>query len=146
MKFTSEDLMKSMGLAVGNKVKVKTYDNFEETFETYEVMQKAGDTYLQSIDCGFIDSFAYLIDQDFEILPRPKRVGDLKCDGKCPLCPCIYVCNEEVNAVDKTLYEVLEKGIATYTKIPKKLNGDIYNVIKARLDKEVLKEYETNNN
>ena len=134
MKFTSEDLMKAMGLAVGDRIKVKTYDNFEEVFETYEVMQKAGDTYLQSIDCGFIDSFAYLIDQDFEILPRPKRVGDLKCEElDCRNCPIRVICLEDRH-ISNSLYFNLE----LYNN-DQCINFDqeIYDILKKRLDKEV---------
>lgn len=157
MKFTSEDLMKAMCLQVGDKVKVKYVDGqFNETFETYEIKQGAGDTYMQSIDDGFIDSLAYLIDQDFEILPRPKRVGDLKCGfkkelggiGSCTTCPVRiicghYTCKDELGAGD-TLYEYLE----TYKKKIKEeydyededyndFDQEIYDLLKARLDKEV---------
>ena len=137
MKFTSEDLMKAMRLAVGDRVKVALTPNHYAIFtlvndenEGLSLISKEKEFY----------PVEFLVDLDFEILPRPKRVGDLKCDGKCLLCPCIYVCNEEVNAIDKTLYEVLELGIATFTKTPKKMNEEIHNVIKARLDREVVEE------
>ena len=133
MKFTSEDLMKAMGLQVGYKIKI-------DLGYTFEIVQNGKIISLERLGEGYYTDLEFLVDTDFEILPKPKRVGELKCDGKCPLCPCIYVCNEEVNAIDKTLYEVLELGIATFTKTPKKLNEEIHNVIKARLDKEVVGE------
>ena len=135
MKFTSKDLMKAMGLSVGDRIKISVANN---EF-IYEIRLNAENKpYLLNeqnlINCGDVHS---LIDMDIDIRPRPKRVGDLRCDGKCPLCPCIYVCNDEINAVNKTLYEILELGIATFTKTPQEMNKEIHDVIKARLDKAV---------
>lgn len=141
MKFTSEDLMKAIGLKVGDRVRCNKL--LGTVFEV--IKMDNGSIALDGLQTEW-HSIHELIDKDFEILPAPKRVGDLKCDGNCPSCPCIYVCNEEVNAIDKTLYEVLELGIATFTKMPKKLNGAIYDVIKSQLDKEVKDDENSINN
>lgn len=138
MKFTSEDLMKTMGLQVGDRIKAPNGVIYEVVSEVVDYANVIGLINKGKYEDNYFPLKMLVCDEDFEILPRPKRVGDLKCNGKCPLCPCIYVCNDQVNAIDKTLYEVLELGIATFTKTPKKMNEEIHNVIKARLDKEVL--------
>ena len=145
MKFTSEDLMKAMGLSIGDRVKVtmEFYDGIIKTglyeidkYNRLKCLPNQQKTDLIEFDGRGIETLmGYGV--EYEILPKPKRVGDLKCDGKCLLCPCIYVCNDEINAVNKTLYEILELGIATFTKTPQKMNKEIHDVIKARLDKEV---------
>ena len=141
MKFTSEDLMKAMGLSVGDRVKVKLGIGLDilSNSNNYvvEIFKDTTGIIMIKNDKNQSIFLTNLIGYDFEILPRPKRVGDLKCDGKCLLCPCIYVCNDEINAVNKTLYEILELGIATFTKTPQEMNKEIHDVIKARLDKEV---------
>lgn len=76
-----------------------------------------------------------LVDQDFEILPRPKRVGDLKCCeecGYCEKCPIIAICNGKW---ETTLYQILE-----YWKESDNFDQEIYDLLKARLDKEVVEE------
>lgn len=132
MKKTSQEFMEWLGLKVGDRIACL------DSRYIFEVIKHENNIYLMCRNTNIETQFIhYLLNIDFEILPQPKRVGDLKCESKCLSCPCIYVCNEEVNAVDKTLYEVLELGIATFTKIPEKLNGAIYDVIKSQLDKEV---------
>ena len=127
MKFTSEDLMKAMGLQVGDTIKLNG--------KTHTFTAKKDGTLI----CKNV--LKQLIDQEFEILPRPKRVGDLKCkEFTCTTCPLRAIdCANIVTSVEKTLYQILEeiKGIA--------LSGDyfdqeIYNLLKTRLDKEVVKE------
>ena len=127
MKFTSEDLMKAMGLAVGDKIKF-----YNEVFTIIENIPNyigiENDTALYNIDI--------LLNKEFEILPRPKRVGDLKCTDEieCKYCPLRMAnCTRTKNS---TLYKLLEeiKGIA--------LSGDyfdqeIHDLLKARLDREV---------
>ena len=125
MKFTSEDLMKAMGLQVGDRVKYcdKVYI---VSIEDNKVFLKDGVIWLYLLD--IVD------DQDYEILPRPKRVGDLKCgeygEHNCASCPIRAICAEdEYN--DKTLYSILELS----HKFAK--DQEIYNLLKSRLDKEV---------
>lgn len=127
MKFTSEDLMKAMGLAVGDKIKF-----YNEVFTIIENIPNyigiENDTALYNIDI--------LLNKEIDILPKPKRVGDLKCTDEieCKYCPLRMAdCTCTKNSI---LYKLLEeiKGIA--------LSGDyfdqeIYNLLKARLDREV---------
>lgn len=127
MKFTSEDLMKAMGLKVGDRVKMpfgmdeavcKLNDNYQLCFEDV-------DNYL---------TLENLLNKEYEILPAPKRVGDLKCNEikecklkgkKCPLTPvCIFI--------GKTPYERLE-----IWKESEYFDQEIYDILKNRLDKEV---------
>lgn len=118
MKFTSEMLMKAMGLAVGDKVIIngKTH-----TFTT----KKDGTLICKNV-------LKQLIDQDFEIILKPKKVGDLKCgDFECNKCPLQFVCNlyDSPFSEDNSLYNILTK-IDVYDQ-------EIYDLLKARLDKEV---------
>lgn len=137
MKFTSEDLMKAMGLSIGDKVKVTFKD---DTIEEYEIIKyDNGNIILHDDFHGYDDHVGYLLDNEIEILPRPKRVGDLKCgsfygcDYGCPLC---WICCHYDSKMrkdhndDTTLYEVLQNF---------SFNDDqeIHDLLKARLDKEV---------
>lgn len=152
---TSKDFMEWLGLQVGDKVKIA-----DDIYKLY--LTDLGNYYLNCTkydeetkmystkDMELID----LLDKDVEILPRPKRVGDLKCGfkkelggiGSCATCPVRiicghYTCRDELGAGD-SLYEYLE----TYkTKIKEEYEGEdyndfdqeIYDLLKARLDKEV---------
>lgn len=133
MKFTSEDLMKAMGLQVGDKIKV-----FKDNTDTY----KAGVYQLEVCvpnwyvlvhieDEDYRFKLKWLVDLEYEILPKPKRVGELKCGGDyCNKCPLNFVCkNTKKRVVGETLYEILE-----YFYID---DQEIYDLLKARLDKEV---------
>lgn len=129
MKFTSEDLMKAMGLAVGDKVIINNNKK-----PSYEVIKEQNIHKLKSISLGTIHPLYYLINTTFEILPRPKRVGDLKCgeygEHNCASCPIRAICvSDEYN--DETLYSKLELS----HKFAK--DQEIYELLKARLDKEV---------
>ena len=105
MKFTSEDLMKTMGLQVGDRIKVKSIlANGED--EIYTIDNTGGFCLLDK-DGGHYNIFK-LIERDFEILPRPKMVGDLKCsiDIVCTECPFKMISNC-ICLEGKTLNEVL---------------------------------------
>jgi hypothetical protein len=122
MKFTSEDLMKAMGLQVGDKIKF-----YNEVFTIVEIPNNIGienDTGLYNIDI--------LLNKDFEILPRPKRVGELKCGNfkDCEKCPLVLLCE---------LSEDLPNGDNFYEMLEMKQIKDkeIYDLLKARLDKVV---------
>ena len=139
MKFTSEDLLKSMGLQVGDRVKA--------TFETPVRMgEKVHNedwivNVVSNVWCNIgiehddvIQPITKLIDLDFEILPRPKKVGDLKCkEINCRTCPIRIICLEDRH-ISNSLYFNLE----LYNN-DQCINFDqeIYNLLKARLDKEV---------
>lgn len=133
MKFTSEDLMKAMGLSIGDRIKISVANN---EF-IYEIRLNAENKpYLLNeqnlINCGDVHS---LIDMDIEILPRPKRVGDLRCDdfAGCDYgCPLMWLCcnhRDEGHDCNISLYNVLD-----FYKID---DQEIYDLLKARLDKVV---------
>jgi hypothetical protein len=128
MKFTSEDLMKAMGLSVGDRVKIHD--------DIYEVKQSVLDTiYLRN---DFLDDelkIVDLIDLDYEILPRPKRVGDLECNHDCSNCP-LRIIPSCRGCGSKTLYKILET-YKTLSKDDDKFDQEIYDLLKARLDKVV---------
>lgn len=122
MKFTSEDLMKAMGIKIGDTIKLngKTH-----TFAT----KKDGTLICKNV-------LKQLIDQEFEIIPKPKRVGDLMCNDFviCRACPFNFLC-EWGFSIDPamTLLENLER-IEDFEKDDK----EIYDLLKARLNKEVV--------
>lgn len=124
MKFTSKDLMSAMGLAVGDKIKF-----YNEVFTIIENIPNyigiENDTALYNIDI--------LLNKDFEILPKPKRVGDLKCEEfECLECPLRCICPWDEEQYEKeTLYEVLK-----FLQVVKS-DQEIHDLLKARLDKEV---------
>ena len=118
MRFTSEDLAKSMGLNVGDRIK---FSNGE----------------IAIVDENYILDFypwksglATLVNEDFEILPQKKRVGELLCkDLDCERCT-FNSLNCAISGGDSNLYEHLE---GWYEKFQDK---EIYDILKARLDKE----------
>ena len=140
MKFTSEDLMKAMHLQVGDRIKVK-FDvcspYYQDTTNTICEIIKNITGHIMIRNENHQAMFMHnLVDINYEILPRPKRVGNFKCDGKCTNCKVKYICDIEINAVDRTLYEVLEQ----YKLISKDydyFDQEIYDLLKARLDKVV---------
>ena len=126
MKFTSKKLMEEMGLKEGDKVKC-----LDEILEVYLI----GDiVYLNGKDVPGL-YLSYLLDYDYEILSRPKTIGDLSCAAmNCKKCPLNYICGctafeeREEHTRWWTLYQILE-----YFNITDK---EIYDLLKARLDKE----------
>lgn len=132
MKLTSKDLMKIMGLQVGDRIKVEFEFTDEELFEVSESILKT--IYLKSINNSYIEAvISDLVDRDFEILQKPKRVGDLECSGDCENCPLMAVCSWNSDFQGKNLYEVLNYELTTVHD-----DQEIYDLLKARLDKEVL--------
>lgn len=133
MKFTSEDLMKAMGLKVGDRVKTK--DNF-----IFEIV-KNDFYFLKGINIPENRGLEFLIGLEVDIVPRPKRVGDLDINDKdiyynYKLTPLLdyksNLCDWGIGVPEpKNLYEVLEHW-QKYNK-----DQEIYNLLKARLDKEV---------
>lgn len=134
MKFTSEDLMKAMGLQVGDRVKTDLGNIFIITRHIEEGIV------ITNENAGCYSSLEFLVDTEFEILPRPKRVGDLKCeyyvncDDGCPLC---WLCTHyDRNMLSKeiredfNLYDILNAHDFDF-------DDEIHNLLKARLDKVV---------
>ena len=132
MKFTSEDLMKAMGLKVGDRV--KTNDGILELFMDNENQLRW--KIIESkvfFDFKFL-TFEHIYNIDYEILPRPKRVGQLTCreNKDCRTCPLWWICFikiDEKNEMQTSLYEMLESFAVK--------DQEIYDLLKARLDKEV---------
>ena len=135
MKFTSGDLMKAMGLQVGDRVKVEyiSQDMFNpleksKKYVEYEVVYNEHEQSLCLENDTDIEFFAGIVNLNYEILPRPKRVGDLKCDEKCNSCPIKIVCNIGTYNDDWSLYEVLKDTQVEFC------DQEIYDLLKARLD------------
>lgn len=136
MKFTSEDLMKAMGLSVGDKVKVTFKD---DTIEEYEIIKyDNGNIILHDDFHGYDDHVGYLLDQEIEILPRPKRVGDLRCDdiphSDCTTCPIKILCLDYGDDNNQSFYEILKDY---KSKAGEHFDQEIHDLLKARLDKVV---------
>lgn len=124
MKFTSEDLMKAMGLQVGDRIKIN------DSIYTVELNDYDEPIYMDEyskIKFPITD----LVNRNYEILPRPKRVGDTLCNGKCAECPLRTTRCEYKQDGNETLYDILDcmfDGIE---------DEEIYDLLKARLDKVV---------
>ena len=138
MKFTSEDLMKAMGLSVGDRVKVKLGIglDFLSNSKNYvvEIFKDTTGIIMIKNDKNQSIFLTNLIGYDFEILPRPKRVGDILCkDCECVECHlrCLPYCNQLDNG-KKTLFNILD-GWNEYNSF----DQEIHDLLKARLDKEV---------
>lgn len=145
MKFTSEDLMKAMGLQVGDRIKI--------TMQFYGGLVKTGlyeITKFGSLKClpnqdkkDYLIEFAgckieTLINEavDYEILPRPKRVGDLKCRDVCEdcnKCPLRIICSDYFDELNN-FYKVLEQYKVSAGDL---FDQEIYDLLKSRLDKVV---------
>lgn len=118
MKFTSEELAKILGIKIGDKIR----------FSNGEVADV--------VECYLLDFHPYkqgiwmLIDEEFEILQPKKKVGEKLCrEMVCDDCPlyrisCMY-------RYYMKLYDVLDNW---YEKFQDK---ELYDILKARLDKEV---------
>ena len=136
MKFTSKDLMKAMGLQVGDKIKsngvlyLVCENDEDEDIGTHTIYRY----YLRNINKIGMIMLEDLIGEEYEILPRPKRVGDLKCEeiDNCRKCPLHYICFikiDQKNDMNTTLEQMLNSFTID--------DQEIYNLLKARLDKEV---------
>lgn len=125
--FTSKDLMESMKLQVGDRVKVVRDDR------AYEIVNEKNTIQIKRIGEGYLVDLSYLVGLDIEILPRPKRIGNLKCNElaclNCPLCWICFIKINEKNEMQTTLYEMLESFAVK--------DQEIYDLLKTRLDKEV---------
>ena len=125
MKFTSEDLMKAMGLQVGDRVKVK-YHYGDEIFTIIKQERN-----ILFVNDDFKESIIDVMDWEYEILPKTKRIGDLKCEQYCNGCPLIALQCFDDETKNKPFYEVLDYALPRYH------DTEIYDLLKARLDKEV---------
>ena len=124
MKFTNSDLAKAMGLKIGDRVKVKSAVNDSAVYELDSSYCLSGNHIHIHLDS--------IIELDYEILPKKKKVGELLCkDVDCDTCPLRTLhCDA---AYSDTLYKILERHFAEIGIKDK----EIYNILKARLDKEM---------
>lgn len=132
MKFTSEDLMKAMGLQFGDRIRV---NNKIYTIAKSEECQGAWIGYENETGWHNLD---YLINgDDYEILPKTKRIGDLKCNEiHCINCPFKMFCRiTDTSHFICNLYGALQEF---KNMSDDDLDQEIYDLLKARLDKEVL--------
>lgn len=124
MKFTSEDLMKAMGLKVGDRVKMP--------FGMDEVVCKLNDNYqLCFEDVDNYLTLENLLNKEYEILPAPKRVGDRICDQFCAGCPLVALQCFSEEKEKKSLFLVLDETLNRHN------DPEIYDLLKSRLDMEV---------
>lgn len=144
MKKTSKDFMEWLGLQVGDKVKIKfeVSNIIDETITTEELIVNIVSDNNWGVGLendGVVVPIERLLNKDFNILPKPKRIGDLKCgkiseNKECSKCPLRSICATLSTGRKTTLYEMLE-----IYKLDKGsyLDQEIYDLLKARLDKEV---------
>lgn len=136
MKFTAEDLMKAMGLQVGDRISI----NSRNDVYIIELNECDEPIYIEEYTKIKFPLFD-LINKNVKILPRPKRVGDMDINDKdiyykYKLVPLLdyksNLCDWGIGVPEpKNLYEVLEHW-QKYNK-----DQEIYDLLKARLDKEV---------
>lgn len=142
MKFTSEMLMEAMGLAVGDRVKAPNGVIYEVVSEVVDSANVIGLINKGKYEDNYFPLKMLVCDEDFEILPKPKRVGDTNGDNyeNCINCPlrlfdyCGNYCDGNLS-----LYEVLEQS-TKYVKRKGLFDQEIYDLLKNRLDKEVVEE------
>lgn len=116
MKFIVEDIAKAMGLKAGDTI--KAYNMILKVNRNYFLIDEEGHTY----------SIVNLIGQDFEIV-KQKKVGGLICeDVDCKSCPLSGCCSASLS---KSLFNNLEVWYKD------RHDKEIYDILKARLDKEV---------
>lgn len=122
MKFTSEDLAKSMGVKVGDIIKV----NWSKGNKIYKITE-----YYELRDQeDFYIRLTEIINQDYEILTPKKKLGEKLCmNFDCNKCP-LFVINCD-NSINSSLYEKLEQTFADVN------DDELYNFLKSRLDKEI---------
>ena len=129
MNFTSEDLMKSLGLEIGSRFKAEN-----KIFEVYLDVEN-------NIRCCNVNNsnnhfyIKKLIDIEIEVLPPVKHIGDFRCkDCDCRICQLKFLCENGLDfkcGNEETLYKILEKSEI------KDSDKEIYDLLKSRLDKEV---------
>lgn len=126
---TSKDLMEWFGLKVGDKIRINDKEDI------YIVKLNEYDEPICQDEYTKIKfPMTYLINRKVEILPRPKRVGDKFCiEMECKQCPLRSIaCDKDVIDIeDYDLYSILDG----YLK--RELDQEIYDLLKARLDKEI---------
>jgi hypothetical protein len=89
-----------------------------------------------SVNEGIDNVIEYLNDFPFTVTLTPHRVGNLKCKSQnCNTCPVRSICAIKGVNPELTFYENLEEYKIYEAKL---FDQDLYDLIKVRLDKEVL--------
>ena len=132
MKFTSKDLMKAMGLQVGDRIRI----NNRNDIYIIELNECDEPIYIEEFTKIKFPMFD-LINKNVKILPRPKRVGELDCfvEIKCNKCP-LRMISGCANQEGIPLYDILQAIKIDSTK-NNMFDQETYDLLKARLDKEV---------
>lgn len=144
MKFTSEDFMQCLGIEVGDKVKIESLEPYKDGTYTkkYEVYDVVYDDFFGFILSSKNDKFPItnIIGHNFDIIPKPKKVGELTCEEcSCAYCPMKMICMNEIPLeTSNTLYDVLDNLLDD--SISDFFDQEIYDLLKDRLDKEVVEE------
>ena len=138
MKFTSEDLMKAMGLQVGDRV--KTNNEILELFMDNENQLRW--KIIESkvfFDLKFL-TFEYIYNIDYEILPRPKRVGDLMQENEK-----LKQQVEDLENNQETVLTTLELAVNQNEKLKKAIEYEIELLIERRFNAYACDNYEVYN-
>ena len=134
MRKTHKDLLEWLGLKVGDVIRLNNFPNkWIVANEEYITLDSKVDRYIDGV-FKRVDQLpiTHLIGMEINILPKPERVGDLECSGNCKNCPLMSVCSWDSDYQGKKIYEVLDYELTTIHD-----DQEIYNFLKARLDKEV---------
>lgn len=131
MKLTNKDLLKLLSLQIGDKIKTD--------ISILEVKKStSGIIYLEDTEDNEEYNLSELVDIEYEILPRPKRVGDLRCDdiphSDCTICPIKILCLDYGDNNNQSFYEILKDY---KSKVGEHFDQEIHDLLKARLDKVV---------
>lgn len=135
MRKTHKDLLDWLGLKVGDVIRFNDSPNkWIVANEEYIALDPKVDRYIYGNGAKLVDELPTesLIEMEFNILPKPERVGDLECSGNCKNCPLMSVCSWDSDYQGKKIYEVLDYELTTIHD-----DQEIYDLLKARLDKEV---------
>ena len=127
MKFTSEDLIN----AKKSLAEIIRY-NLEEIYDN------GGEIGYENPLQDECHSISKALEELERLLPKPKKVGDLKCGGlECQECPLrtIRCDKDDVDIEDCSLYYILESVL-----VGTEFDQEIYHLLKKRLDKEVVEE------
>lgn len=128
MKFTSGDLLRVLGLKVGDVIKTSVGDIFEIVEVNFIYL------YLKNAEGRAIAwQSNYLIDLEFEILPPVKKVGDMRCKDfeVCKECPLRFInCRNSDNQVLFDIFKDLKENLCL-------VDEEIEAIIEKRLNKEV---------
>lgn len=134
IKEYNEMISKFFGVKEGDIIKIKRDSDF---LEAKVVKGENGDALcLELIGQIFASKtyLSYLLDEEYEIVKKPTKLGEMKCGGKeCQECP-LRMLDCVLDKIGKiTLYEMLDE-VCDYRKIDKESN--VYKAFKEMLNSE----------